>query len=45
METLFTKVRPGADLGQNESEGILVMLGTKIIEQGHLSAVEHWNLW
>jgi hypothetical protein len=33
------------DLGQNESKGILIMLGTKITEQGHLSAVEQGNLW
>lgn len=38
METLFTGGGLGVDPGQNESEGILVILGTKIIEQGHLRA-------
>lgn len=38
-------VTPGADLEQNESGGILVRMGTKILEQGHLSDTEQRTSW
>uniref|UniRef100_A0A804LDZ4 non-specific serine/threonine protein kinase n=1 Tax=Zea mays TaxID=4577 RepID=A0A804LDZ4_MAIZE len=38
-------IMTGADLQENESVGILVRMGTKILEQGHLSDAEQRTLW